>query len=231
MRALQASDLIRPFRKGWIRRLPTARKVLYLTFDDGPIPELTPWVLDQLKQYGALATFFCIGGNIQRNPEIFDRLRAAGHAVGNHTWTHVNGWETSLRTYLRDVMKCQALTGTDLFRPPYGRITLRQAWMLARRFRIVFWDVLSEDFDVRLSAEHCLATVIRHARPGSIIVFHDNLLSEERVRYTLPRTLEHFSRLGYRFEVLPTGRPVKPRRTPGGWKRGSRISDRAFPGT
>jgi peptidoglycan/xylan/chitin deacetylase (PgdA/CDA1 family) len=191
-----------------LRRVRTSDKVLYLTFDDGPIPEVTPWVLDTLKEYQAKATFFCIGRNIERNPDVFQRLLAEGHRVGNHTFDHPSGWETGLFEYLRNTLHCQQFTRTGLFRPPYGRITLSQARALARRFQLVFWDVLSEDFDANLSAHKCLRNVLAKARPGSIIVFHDSLLAEDRVRYALPRTLEHFAHKGYRFESLPGGTTI-----------------------
>ena len=197
-----------PFGGRWLRRVRTRDKVLYLTFDDGPIPEVTPWVLDTLRTYGAKATFFCIGRNIERNPDVFQRLIAEGHRVGNHTLDHLSGWDTSLFEYLRNTMHCQQLTRTGIFRPPYGRITLAQARALARRFQLVFWDVLSEDFDANLSAHRCLRNVLAKARSGSIIVFHDSLLAEDRVRYALPRTLEHFARKGYRFDPLPGGTTI-----------------------
>jgi peptidoglycan/xylan/chitin deacetylase (PgdA/CDA1 family) len=186
-----------------MRRVRTTRKEIYITFDDGPIPELTPWVLDTLKAHGARATFFCIGQNIERNPGIFERIKAEGHGVGNHTHHHLKGWDTGRFAYLRDTLRCQRFTRTGLFRPPYGRITLAQARALARRFKLVFWDVLSEDFDVRLEPHHILSSVIQRTRRGSIVVFHDNLLSEERMRYVFPRVLEHFGGRGYRFPVLP----------------------------
>lgn len=188
-----------------MRRVRTDRKEIYLTFDDGPIPELTPWVLDTLKAHGAQATFFCIGSNIQKHPEIFTRIKAEGHGIGNHTFSHLKGWDTERFAYLRDTLRCQQLTGTGLFRPPYGRITMGQARAIARRFKLVFWDVLSEDFDVRLEPQQCLNNVLYRAKRGSIVVLHDNLLSEERMRYVLPRTLEHFAREGYHFPVLPGG--------------------------
>lgn len=194
-----------PLSSRWKRRVRTRHKLLYLTFDDGPIPEVTPWVLDTLKAHDAKATFFCIGGNVERHPEIFDRLKAEGHAVGNHTYSHISGWDTSRFAYLKDSLRCQRLTGTDLFRPPYGRITLNQARALSTRFQLIFWDVLSEDFDGRMEARKCLKNVLDRSRPGSIIVFHDSLLAEERVRYALPRVLQHFGALGYRFDVLPGG--------------------------
>ena len=194
-----------PAGSRWRRRVRTREKVLYITFDDGPIPEVTPWVLDTLKAFDARATFFCIGANIERHPQLFARLTTEGHAVGNHTYNHISGWATPRFSYLRDSLRCQELTRTELFRPPYGRITLSQARALSSRFQLVFWDVLSEDFDGRLEARKCLGNVIANSRPGSIIVFHDSLLAEERVRYALPRVLEHFAAKGYRFDALPGG--------------------------
>ncbi|MBL7962725.1 MAG: polysaccharide deacetylase family protein [Flavobacteriales bacterium] len=211
MAALKATAWLHPPGIRWVRRLPAREKVLYLTFDDGPIPELTPWVLDTLRDLGVQATFFCIGRHIAQHPEIYTRIRAEGHGVGNHTETHVNGWHTSCSEYVRDTLQCQARTGNRLFRPPYGRITLPQAWALRQHFELVFWDVLTGDFDSRLSPEHVLQDTIRRARSGSILVFHDNLLSEERMRYAFPRTVKHFLKQGYRFPPLPgstTGMPA-----------------------
>jgi peptidoglycan/xylan/chitin deacetylase (PgdA/CDA1 family) len=185
----------------------TREKELYLTFDDGPIPEVTPWVLDTLASFGAKATFFCIGRNGEQHRSILQRIRHDGHAVGNHTWDHPRGRRTTTFSYLRNVLRCQSITGSGLFRPPYGSITGRQARALRKRFDLVMWDVLSADFDTRLDGETCLRNVIRHARPGSIIVFHDSLKAEDRLRYALPRVLEHFGAIGYRFKALSTAAP------------------------
>lgn len=177
-------------------------KSLYLTFDDGPIPEVTPWVLDQLRAYDARAAFFCIGKNIEANAGIFNDVKAAGHTIGNHTWDHCNGRNTSLAEYVASVQRCQALTGTDLFRPPYGRLTREQANALASDFRIVMWSVLSGDFDVRIDAARCTRNVLKHTGPGSIVVFHDSIKAWPRLKDTLPKVLEHFAALGYRFKGL-----------------------------
>ncbi len=179
-------------------------KVVYLTFDDGPIPEVTPWVLDTLKKFDAKATFFCIGQNIANNPGIFDRLKAEGHAVGNHTWDHPSGWRTSARQYYRTVLRCQQITGTDLFRPPYGRITNRQINALRKRFKLMMWDVLAGDFEDGMTGDGCVRVVMQRTRPGSIIVMHDNLISEERMRHALPLVLDGLLKKGYRFATLPT---------------------------
>lgn len=183
-------------------RIPSSEKVLYLTFDDGPIPEVTPWVLEQLSAYNAKATFFCVGDNIQKHPEVFEQVKAAGHAVGNHTFNHQNGWVTDNIPYFHNVRHCANLTKTILFRPPYGKLRPRQTQFLLRHYRIVMWDVLSGDFDPNITAEQCLQNVVSNASEGSIVVFHDSLKAEEKLRYALPRVLEHFSALGYRFEAL-----------------------------
>ncbi len=183
-------------------RIPSSEKVLYLTFDDGPIPVVTPWVLEQLAAYNAKATFFCVGDNIQKHPEVFEQVKAAGHAVGSHTMNHQNGWTTDNIPYFHNVRHAANLTKTVLFRPPYGKLRPRQAQFLQRHYRIVMWDVLSGDFDPNISAEQCLQNVTRNAGPGSIVVFHDSVKAEEKLRVTLPKVLAHYSALGYRFEAL-----------------------------
>jgi peptidoglycan/xylan/chitin deacetylase (PgdA/CDA1 family) len=195
--------LIQQMDKRMLWRVDTTEKVLYLTFDDGPIPELTPWVLDVLKANDAKATFFCMGRNVVSHPELFQRLVDEGHAVGNHTWDHPSGWRTSRFDYFRSVLRCQRVTRTDLFRPPYGRATSAQINALRKRFQLVMWDVLSGDFEERMTGDDCFQIVRDKAKPGSIIVFHDNLLSEIRMRHALPRVLVHFKQLGYRFDPLP----------------------------
>jgi len=183
-------------------QIPTTEKVLYLTFDDGPIPEVTPWVLEQLQNYQAQATFFCVGHNVEKHPAVFEAVRSAGHGIGSHTYHHLNGWNTDNTTYLLNVRRCAQMTGSTLFRPPYGRLRRSQAQFLHRHYRIVMWDVLSGDFDSGLSPEACFQNVTRSARPGSIVVFHDSLKARERLEYALPRVLKHFSQGGYRFGKL-----------------------------
>jgi len=182
--------------------IPSEEKVLYLTFDDGPIPEVTPWVLQQLKDYEAHATFFCVGENVRKYPKVFQEVLRDGHAVGNHTDHHLNSWMTENVPYFHDVRRAAGEVGTVLFRPPYGRIKPKQAQFLQRHYRIVMWDVLSGDFDFKISKEQCLANVVNNAGPGSIVVFHDSLKAWDRLEYALPRVLEHFSQQGYRFEKL-----------------------------
>jgi peptidoglycan-N-acetylglucosamine deacetylase len=184
-------------------KIPTTEKVIFLTFDDGPIPEVTPWVLDQLKAANAKATFFCVGDNIRKYPEVFQRVVDEGHAVGNHSFHHLSGWSTDLLSYLKDVRRgAHIAANTALFRPPYGRIRPKQAKYLKQKYNIVMWDVLSADFDPDLSGEQCFLNVADNAKQGSIIVFHDSLKAEANLKYALPKVLEYFGRQGYRFEAI-----------------------------
>jgi len=189
-----------------IWRMPANKeKILYLSFDDGPHPVATPWVLDMLRQYDARATFFCIGKNVRLYPEIFRQVMMGEHRVGNHTYSHLNGWKTDDGTYLENIREAARLIDSDLFRPPYGRIGRFQARVLgsaSEPFAVVMWDVLSGDFDRDISGERCARNVIRYARPGSIVVFHDSEKAFDRLCVALPMVLEHFSGLGYRFEVI-----------------------------
>ena len=183
-------------------KIPSKEKVLYLTFDDGPIPEVTPWVLKQLEAYKAKATFFCVGDNIRKHRDVFQQVKNAGHSVGNHTYNHLNGWLTDNIPFFHNIRHCANEVNSVLFRPPYGRLKPKQAQFLQRHYRIVMWDVLSGDFDPKISAEQCLANVVNNAQAGSIIVFHDSLKAEEKLRVVLPRVLEHFAAQGYQFESL-----------------------------
>ncbi len=180
-------------------------KVLYLTFDDGPIPEVTPWVLQQLKKYQAQATFFCLGKNIEKHPEILQQVKEEGHQIGNHTFHHLKGWEVTTEEYLQDVIQFEKLGySTAYFRPPYGKCTSAQAKAIIQKgYKIVMWDVISEDYDQNLSPEHCLQTVLSQVKNGSIIIFHDSLKAEKNLRQVLPKVLGHYSSLGYVFKKLP----------------------------
>jgi peptidoglycan/xylan/chitin deacetylase (PgdA/CDA1 family) len=198
----------------WLKRyysrlvwnIPAKERVLYLTFDDGPHPVATPFVLDELKKYEATATFFCIGKNVEEHPHIYRRMLMEGHRAGNHTHNHLNGWKTGKRQYLDNIRHAARHIDSNLFRPPYGRIGIAQAALLRSdpfNYRIIMWEVLSADFDKTLAGERCVRNVVRHARPGSIVVFHDSEKAWPRLRVALPRVLEHFSELGYRFEAVP----------------------------
>ena len=182
-----------------------ADRVIYLTFDDGPIPDVTPFVLKTLEYFDVKATFFCIGDNIRKHPDIYQQLLTAGHQVGNHTFNHLRGWDTEDDTYVENFTRCQELTNTTLFRPPYGRIKKSQISAIRSRYpniQIIMWDVLSGDFDLQLSPEKCLENVLKHVENGSIIVFHDSIKAFKRLKYVLPLLLKELTAKGYRFETL-----------------------------
>lgn len=183
-------------------RVPTEEKEVYLTFDDGPIPEVTPWVLEQLANYQAKATFFCVGDNVEKHPDVFEAVRAQGHTIGNHTYHHLDGWTSENINYFHNTRHGAGITGSELFRPPYGKLKPKQAQFLQRHYRIVMWDVLSGDFDPNISKEQCLQNVIRNVGPGSIVVFHDSLKAQEKLNYVLPKVLAYLAAEGYRFEAL-----------------------------
>ncbi|HHS95798.1 MAG TPA: polysaccharide deacetylase family protein [Phaeodactylibacter sp.] len=187
---------------GFIWRKPDEEKVLYLTFDDGPIPEVTPWVLELLDAYSAKATFFCVGKNVERHPKLFEEILKRGHRVGNHTQGHISGWSTARDTYLSDVGECAKRVKSELFRPPYGRLRWGQVRSLRKNFKIVLWDVLSGDFDASISATKCWQNVVQYAEAGSIIVFHDSLKARERLQEVLPKVLSHYSNLGFTFRRI-----------------------------
>jgi|SRR5690606_6834080 len=175
---------------------------LYLTFDDGPIPDVTPEILNILKEYDIKATFFCVGDNVRKHPDIFQRILDEGHRIGNHTYNHLKGWKTSYEEYIKNVESCNQLVKADLFRPPYGRGTRKQYRELEKLYKIIMWDVMSGDFDLAISPEQCLRNVTRNIENGSIIVFHDNLKAKKRVLYALPRTIEYGLARGYTFKTL-----------------------------
>jgi peptidoglycan-N-acetylglucosamine deacetylase len=190
--------------------IPAKEKVLYLSFDDGPHPQATPYVLDELKKYNAKATFFCIGKNVLEHTEIYRRIINEGHRTGNHTFNHFNGWKVRDEQYLQNILQAGKYIDSNLFRPPYGKITRFQVKLLSGiknspsspNFRIIMWDVLSGDFDTSLSGEQCSANVIKNVRPGSVIVFHDSEKAFPRMKDSLSRVLEHFSKAGYRFDAI-----------------------------
>lgn len=202
----------------WNReRKDTKEKIVYLTFDDGPIPNVTDFALNTLNSFGIKATFFCIGDNIRKHPQVFERIKNEGHAIGNHTYNHLKGWKTDDKTYVNNFWKCQELTGTNLFRPPYGRIKKSQISKLVssfqltvgselktenRELQIIMWDVLSGDFDIKLSSEKCYQNVVKNTRNGSIIVFHDSLKAWDRLEYALPKAIEFLLKEGYGFKTL-----------------------------
>lgn len=171
---------------------------IFLTFDDGPTPEVTEWVLDTLDRYDAKATFFCLGKNVDLYPEIFRKIKARGHAVGNHSYSHIKGWGTPTGRYVEDADLANGLIRTNLYRPPYGRITRSQIRRIAERYRIIMWDILSRDYSRNVSPEACVRNVTKHLRDGSIVVFHDSVKASENLYHALPRVLEAIRERGLR---------------------------------
>jgi len=194
------------FPRGLTWKIPkAARPAVYLTFDDGPHPTITPFVLDRLQQYDAKATFFCIGKNVVAHPEIYKRILDEGHATGNHTHNHKNGWKTDTEEYIRNIIEAAKYIDSKLFRPPYGRIKYPQAKFLLQAnppWKIIMWDVLSEDYDQQITPEQCLKNVLMHIEPGSIVVFHDSEKAWDRMSYALPRVLQYCKEKGYLIESL-----------------------------
>jgi peptidoglycan/xylan/chitin deacetylase (PgdA/CDA1 family) len=193
-------------------KIPTSQKILYLTFDDGPHPSATPFALDELKKYNAKATFFCLGKNVVKHPSLYEDIINDGHAIGNHTFNHVNGWKTNDKNYFDDVIEARKYMDTSLFRPPYGKITPFQAKHLSKRpfeFSIIMWHILSKDYDIDLTADDCAFNVIRHATKGSIVVFHDSEKAFPRMQKSLSSTLEYFSEKGWQFQSIDAARIKK----------------------
>jgi peptidoglycan/xylan/chitin deacetylase (PgdA/CDA1 family) len=195
----------------YVWSLPADDNAVYLTFDDGPHPTITPWILDELNRYNAKATFFCIGNNVDSYPEIYRKILDNKHAVGNHTYHHLNGWKTNNEKYLSDVSKAAELINTNLFRPPYGRIKTSQAKkideaMQISNARIVLWDVLSADFDSSYSPEQCLSNVVENVVAGSVIVFHDSEKAFNNLNYVLPETLKYLGEAGFNFKKIHLNR-------------------------
>lgn len=182
--------------------IPNNTKTIYLTFDDGPTPEITTWVLETLKKHKIKATFFVVGENVKKHSQIYQQLIAEGHAIGNHTYNHLNGWKTKSSDYLQNIEKCAELVESNLFRPPYGRIKNTQIRKLKQSYKIIMWDVLSGDFDFKTSPEQCAENVINNTKAGSIIVFHDSVKAEKNLKYALPKAIEFLKQQGFTFGVI-----------------------------
>ncbi len=188
---------------------PATDKVVYLTFDDGPTKELGPWILETLEVFNAKATFFCVGENITKLREFTKKILDQGHEISNHTFNHLNGWETDVSSYIENIEKCQLelenLNSVNkLFRPPYGKLTSKQARILVEKgYKIIMWDMLSGDFDKNLSGDDCLKQLKKHTKPGSLVVFHDNIKSESILKKVLPPYLSYFAEMGYSFKSCP----------------------------
>lgn len=206
MYLIKTSFLLRAFYPSCVWKMPTHKKVIYLSFDDGPHPIATPFVIEQLEKYNAKASFFCIGKNVVEYPAIYQQLIQKGHTVGNHTMHHLNGWETSDELYLQNIQEAGKLISSDFFRPPYGRIKRSQIKKIhANKHlpqQIIMWDVLSGDFDTKITGQDCLNNVVKNTQAGSIVVFHDSAKAWDRLQFALPATLAYFSKQGYQFKAL-----------------------------
>ncbi|MFZ7116386.1 MAG: polysaccharide deacetylase family protein [Bacteroidota bacterium] len=196
------STLLASLTKNLIWSVKTDKKEVFLTFDDGPIPVVTPWVVETLEKYNAKATFFCVGDNVKKNQDVYKLILDKGHKIGNHTMNHLNGWTNFNKTYFENIEKCDNLIHSNLFRPPYGKIKPTQINYLKKKYKIIMWDVLTKDYDESLAGEDCFEKVHKNCKPGSIVVFHDSLKAEKRLRIALPKTLDYLSKEGYTFSSL-----------------------------
>ncbi len=198
----QMPPVLRWFFPSLIWDIKTTRKEIFLTFDDGPHPEITPKVLNILNQFNAKASFFCVGDNISKFPDVFQEIKIRKNEIGNHTFNHLNGWQTKSNTYFDNIEKCNKLTDAKFFRPPYGKITPGQILIIKKKYKIVMWSVLSYDFSIKVSKAECLDIAIKNTQKGTIMVFHDSEKAAGNMLYTLPKYLEYFSKLGFSFLTL-----------------------------
>ena len=200
----QPPQFFRYFYKQALWRIHPEEKVVYLTFDDGPIPEVTPWVLELLEKEDIKATFFMVGDNVRKYPEIFQMVKDQGHAIGNHTFHHISGARHTSYTYLRDADEANELLHSKLFRPPHGWMRIQQYWVLRHYYKIVMWDVVTRDYSKRLRGPQVLANVLKYTRPGSIITFHDSLKSwnNGNLQYALPASIQFLKSEGYVFKTI-----------------------------
>ena len=180
-------------------KIPNNSNKVYLTFDDGPTPEVTDWTLELLKEHQIKATFFCLGENVEKHSQIYQRIIDDGHAIGNHSYSHPSGWKTNNNDYFEDIEKAKHLINSNLFRPPYGRITKSQAKHLNEHYKIVMWSVISGDYDAKTSPEKCYDNVISNTESGSIIVFHDSEKAALNLKYALPKAIEKLLEKGFIF--------------------------------
>jgi len=198
----RAPKLYRNLYQGSHWRFNSDKKVVYLTFDDGPIPEITPWVLDLLDKYNIKATFFCVGDNVRKYPEIYQAVQERGHKIGNHTFHHIQGLKTDTQSYLEDVEKARQLIDSKLFRPPYGHTRFSQFCALKKQYKVIMWDVVTRDYSSLMTADQVFEVVKKYTRNGSIIVFHDSLKSGDRMKKSLPKSIDWLLEQGYNFQLI-----------------------------
>ncbi|BDX37665.1 polysaccharide deacetylase [Tenuifilaceae bacterium CYCD] len=199
---LSPPRFLQRFVKTVIWNFPNETDGVFLTFDDGPTRDITPWVLEQLKKYNAKATFFCLAKNVEMNPDIYSQILADGHAVGNHSYSHIRGFRTDTSQYIQDIIYANSFIKSNLFRPPYGRIKPRQLFLLRHRYKIILWDVLSMDYSRRVSPKKVVNYVLHNVHPGAIIVFHDSVKAQRNLKYALPRVLEGIAAKGLTFKPI-----------------------------
>ena len=201
LRWLRAPGIMKRLFPDFVWRYNSDEKKVYLTFDDGPIPESTLWTLEMLHEKKVKATFFCVGDNVRKFPDLYRRIVEEGHAVGNHTYNHLKGWYQNTQKYVENVILASEFIDSKLFRPPYGLIKNSQAKYLKTDYKIIMWDILSGDYRQDISPERCYQDVLNKIRPGSIILFHNHLKSEKNMRYTVPRLIDELRTQGYEFGI------------------------------
>ena len=199
---VQFPRILRPFFGKTIWRKNSSEKVIYLTFDDGPVPEVTPLILDILDHYNWKATFFCVGENVQKHPEVYNEILIRGHKTGNHSFNHLKGFNYSTDEYKANIEKAAGFINSNLFRPPYGRITPKQIKSLQDKYQIIMWDVITHDYDKQLTPDQVFKNITKNLRKGSIVVFHDSIKAQERVLKVLPQAIEFWIEKGYRCGIL-----------------------------
>lgn len=201
LRCLRPPGILKILFPNFVWRYNSGLKKVYLTFDDGPIPESTPWTLELLKEKNVKATFFCVGDNVKKYPQLYRQIIKEGHAVGNHTFNHLRGWSQNTLKYVENVILASDFIDSKLFRPPYGLIKRAQAKHLLAEYKIVMWDVLSGDYRQDITPERCYRDVMKKIRPGSILLFHNHVKADKNMRYTIPRLIDDLHEKGYEFEI------------------------------
>ena len=200
---IKTPTIIQKLFPNYCWRFSSSVKEIYLTFDDGPTPEITTFVLDELQKHKAKATFFCIGENVKKCPKILERIKKEGHSIGNHTFNHLNGFKTNNTDYIENIQQAAKLIESNLFRPPYGRLKISQARSIIRAgYKVVMWDVLSADFDTTITPEKCLKNVLSKTSNGSIVVMHDSIKAKDKIFYALPKILNYYTERGYVFKSI-----------------------------